>query len=151
MKKQTPKTAPKFNKKKIIMIISIVLLVAALAGIGVGIYAKHYHSLNHAEDLTGDELFEYNYVLTVFGRNKQVISSNDVLIVDTVTKNLGGDTEITFFIYRYTSESDLDAALRMSAEQIAADSRFEYMGTGTVSMIRDEIAGMSNMKTVYVK
>lgn len=141
----------RLQKKTIITLSIILAAVLVVAGIGLGIYARHYGDQNHADKLTQDELYEYNYVLTVFGRNASVIGENEVLILDTVTKNLGGNSEASFVIYQYSKESDLLAALNMTPEEIAANSAYEYMGTGTVTLVDDSFAGMQNMKTVYLK
>lgn len=151
-KKQTKKNNKRMSKRtRIILWICIVAALIAIAGIGYGLYAHNYNNRDHAQDVEEDELFQLNYTLTVFGRNKSMIGTNDVLILDTMTKEMGGDTQITFVIYRYTNESDLNRALHMTAEEIAADPSFEYMGNGTVTMLGDEIAGMSNMKTTFIK
>ena len=148
-KKQAP--AKKIDRKKLIVILSIVAAVAIVGGVAFGIYAHQYNNKNHAENLSESELQNYNHLLTAFGHRNNLIGSKDVLIVDTITKTVGGDTEITFFIYQYKQESDLYPALKMNAQQIADNENYEYMGTGTVTMIQDEIGGMTNMRTVYVK
>ena len=151
-KKQNKKNNKRMSKRtKIILWACIVASVIAIAGLSYGLYARSYNNRDHAENMEEDELFQLNYTLTVFGRNKSMISTNDVLSLDTMTKEMGGDTQITFVIYRYTNESDLNKALHMTAEEIAADSSFEYMGSGTVTMIGDDVARMSNMKTTYIK
>lgn len=139
------------KKKKNILIISIVAAVAILAGVGLGIFAHYYGNQNHADQLDKDGLFQYNYVLTAFGRNSSLIGSNDVLIVESVSKSIGSATEITFVIYQYTSESALNAALYMTPEEIADNANYIYMGTGTVSMEGDDFSTMQNMKTTYVR
>ena len=75
----------------------------------------------------------------------------EVLVLDTVNKNLGGDTEATFYIYKYKNESDLMAALKMTPDEIAGNDAYEYMGSGTVTLLDDKFAGMVNMKTMYIK
>lgn len=138
-------------KKKILLIIAIVLAVLVVAGVVLGIYAHVYKNQNHADKLDDKSLYEYNHILTAFGRSNNLISGNEVLVLDTVNKNLGGDTEASFYIYRYENESDLVEALKMTPEQIAANDAYEYMGTGTVTLLDDKFAGMVNMKTMYVK
>lgn len=151
-KKQNKKSKKRMSKRtQIILWVCIVAAVIAIAGIGYGLYAHNYNNRNHAQNMEENELFQLNYTLTVFGRNNNVIGSNDVLILDTMTKEMGGDTQITFVIYRYTNESDLNRALKMTAAEIAEDPSFEYMGNGTVTMVEDEIAGMRNMKATYIK
>ena len=138
-------------KKKIIWIIAIALGVAILAGAGLGIYAYIYNNQNHADSLDEKGLQEYNHLLTAFGRNNTLIASNEVLVLDSIDKNLGGDTVASFVIYKYENESDLGAALKMTAQQIAESDAYEYMGTGTVTLLDDQFAGMVNMKVLYIK
>ena len=136
-------------KKRSIIILSIMVAVALIAGLAI--YARLYHEPNYADKLGDDELYQHNYLLTVFGRNNSLTGSKEVLVVDTITKTLGGDTEVTFRIYAYEKESDLMPALHMTVEQIEASSSYEYMGHGTVTLVDDQFAGMVNMKPVYVK
>lgn len=137
------------KKKALIITVAAAVLVAAIAGICI--YAWQYHNRDHASDLNSDELYQYNYLLTVFGRNNNLTSNSEVLVVDTVTKTLGGDTEVVFRIFRYEKESDLAPALKMTVEQVGENSAYEYMGYGTVTMLDDNFAGMVNMKVIYVK
>ena len=138
-------------KKKLIIIISVAVVLVAIAAVVYGIYAKNYNNRDYAAEMSSEEVYQYNYMLTVFGRNANRIGNQDVLVIETMTKELGGDTLITFHIFRYTKEADLEDALKMDLSQISADSRFECVGDGTVTMIDDKVAGMSNMKTSYVK
>ncbi len=136
-------------KKRTIIFVSIAVAVALLAGIWV--YAAYYRNQDHADSLKGDELYEYNYLLTVFGRNNSLTGDNELLIVDSISKNLGGDTQVTFRIYHYEKESDLLPGLKMTREEIEKNASYEYVGFGEVTLVDDAFAGMSNMKTVYVK
>lgn len=138
-------------KKKLIWIIAILVCVAVVAGAGIGIYAHFYNNQNHADNLNNQQLRDYNHLLTAFGRNNKLIANDEVLVLDTVTKNLGGDTEASFLIYRYKNESDLTAALQMTPEQIAENDAYEFMGNGTVTLLDDKFSGMVNMKTRYIK
>lgn len=151
MSKKTRKNKKQTLRRKLIIIISVAVALIAIAAVAYGIYARHYNDQNHAENLSSSDRSSYNYALTAFGRTNSIIGDKDVLVLDTISKELGGDSQITFVIYRYSSESDLNDALKMSAEQIAQDARFEYVGTGTVALVDDEIAGMSNMKATYIK
>lgn len=139
-------------KKKTIIVLSIIVAaVLVLAGIGIGIYAHIYGQQDHADAMSVEDRYQYNYALTAFGRNSGRTSNSEVLIVDSITKKLGGDTEVIFYIYRFEKESDLSAALYMTAEEIAENSSYEYMGFGSVTLVDDSFAGMTNMRTVYVK
>lgn len=138
-------------KKNLIIIISVAVVLVAIAAVAYGVYAKKYNNRNYAAEMSAEEVYQYNYMLTVFGRNANRIGSQDVLVIETMTKELGGDTLITFHIFHYTKEADLEDALKMDLTQISADPRFECVGDGTVTMIDDKIAGMSNMQTTYVK
>ncbi len=150
-KKQQKKVQKKpIDRKKILIIASIAAAVALLVGAGLGIYAYFYNQPNSADGMSADERYEYSYVLTIFGRHSQQTANDEVLIVDTVTKSFGGDTQVTFHIYRYTWESDLSPALRMTKQQLDEHENYTYMGKGTVTMIGDDFAGMSNMQTMYI-
>lgn len=139
-------------KKKIVVTVSIIVVAALLVGgLGLWLYSRYYGSQNHADKLDEQALYEYNYILTAFGRNANVISDDEVLVLNTITKNLGGDSEASFLIYKYSQESDLQAALHMTPEEIANNAAYEYMGTGTVTLVDDQFAGMRNMKTIYMK
>ena len=138
-------------KKQIIWVVAIALAIIAVAAVFFGIRAYRYNRQDHAANLTSDERVQMNYTLTVFGRNNNQVGTKEVVVLDVIQKQVGGDTQITFQVYRYTSESDLNDAMKMTVEEIANDSRFEYVGNGSVTMVDDKVAGMSNMKTSYVK
>ena len=139
-------------KKKTLMTIAIILVATLLVGgLGVWLYSRHYNNQNHADKLDDEALYEYNYILTAFGRNASVIADDEVLVLTKIDKQLGGNSVASFVIYKYTNESDLSAALHMTAEEIANNAAYEYMGTGTVTLVNDQFAGMQNMKTIYTK
>lgn len=132
--------------------VPIIMLAALLViGIGIGIYAVYYNQYDHMGAMTEKELYEYNYVLTAFGRSASITASNEVLILDTMTKKLGGDTEVTFKIYRYEKESDLADALYMTNQEIGEASGYTYMGHGTVTLGDDSYAGMRDMEVFYLR
>ena len=139
------------NKKRTWCIIAIVLAVLVLAGSIYGICVKRYNHKDHAAEMNTEDRYFMNLALTTFGQTKSLIGSKDVLVLDTVTKKFGGDTLVTFVIYQYENIDDYYRALNMTAEEMAADSSFEYLGTGEVTLRNDEIAQMGNMRTAYIK
>lgn len=136
-------------KKRTVIIVSAVVALALIAGLGL--YSVLYNNRDHADRLNDEQLYQYNHFLTAFGRSNSLTSNDEVLIVDSISKTLGGDTKITFYIYHYENESDLMAGLEMSREEIEKNASYEYVGFGEVTLVDDKIAGMSNMKTVYIK
>lgn len=136
-------------KKRTIIIASVAVVAALL--IGLAVFSVVYNNQDHAGALKGDDLYQYNYFLTVFGRNNSLTGDDEVLIVDSISKNLGGDTQIVFYIYHYENESDLMPALEMTRQEIEKNASYEYVGFGEVTLVDDKIAGMSNMKTIYIK
>lgn len=135
--------------KRIVIIAAIAVALALIAGFII--YSVFYNNQDHANRLNEEQLYQYNHFLTVFGRSNSLTGDDEVLIVDSISKTLGGDTKIMFCIYHYENESDLMAGLEMSREEIEKNSSYEYMGYGEVTLVDDKIAGMSNMKTVYIK
>ena len=138
------------NKKKIWRILAIVLLVLVLAGSVYGILVNRYNNQDHAEEMSAEDRYFMNLSITTFGQTKSQIGAKDVLIVDTVTKKFGGDTLVTFVIYQYESLTDYTRALKMTAEEMAADPAFRYVGNGEVTLRNDDIALMGNIKTSYI-
>ena len=45
----------------------------------------------------------------------------------------------------------MEAALNMTAEEIAEKANYDYMGQGTVTLVDDSFAGMSNMSVTFIK
>ena len=138
------------NKKKTWCIIAIVLAVLVLAGSIYGICVNRYNRKDHAAEMSTEDRSFLNLSLTTFGQTKSLIGAKDVLILDTVTKKFGGDTLVTFVIYQYEDFADYSRALKMTAEEMAADPAFLYVGTGEVTLLNDDIALMGNMKTSYI-
>ena len=136
---------------KIIRITAIVLALAVIAGIGLWIYADQYSKRDFVASMTEQERYQYNYSLTLYGRNYQYTGKSDVLIVENIQKNLGGNTEVSFRIYSYSNSTLLSEALKMTCADMDKDQRFVFVGTGTVTLLDDQMAKMANMKTLYYR
>ena len=98
-KKKRPAQKKHLQKKQIWTIAAIAAAVVLAVIIGICAYAHHYNQQEHADFLSQDELYQYNYLLTAFGRNASLTADDQVLVLESVSKNLGGDTVATFVIY----------------------------------------------------
>ena len=139
------------SKKKTWYIVAIVLAVLVLGGTIYGICVNRYNHRDHADNMASDDRYFMNLSLTTFGQTKSLIGSKDVLVLKSVDKEFGGDTLVTFAIYQYEDLDDFYRALRMTAEELAADPEFQYLGSGEVTLRNDEIAQMGNMKVAYIQ
>ena len=139
------------SKKKTWYIVAIVLAVLVLGGTIYGICVNRYNHQDHADNMASDDRYFMNLSLTTFGQTKSLIGNKDVLVLKSVDKEFGGDTLVTFAIYQYEDLDDFYRALRMTAEELAADPEFQYLGSGEVTLRNDEIAQMGNMKVAYIQ
>lgn len=137
------------KKQTILRVAAIVLALALIAGIGLWIYADQYSKQNFADSMSQEERYQHNYTMTLYGRKYQYSGQNDVLILESVHKNLGGNTEITFRIYSYGNATQLSEALKMTCSDIEKDQRFTCIGTGSVTLLGGKLVNMSDMKTLY--
>lgn len=139
------------KKQKIIRIVAIVLALAVIAGIGLWIYADQYSKRDFVSSMNEQERYQYNYTLTLYGRNYQHTGKSDVLIVENIQKTLGGNTQVSFRIYSYSNATQLSEALKMTCSDMDKDQRFTFVGTGTVTLLDDQLAKLSDMKTLYYR
>ena len=139
------------KKQKIIRFTAIVVAMAVIAGIGLWIYADQYGKRDFADSMSQEERYQHNYTITLYGRQYQYSSQNEVLIVESIHKNLGGNTEITFRIYSYTNATQLSEALKMTCSDIEKDQRYAFVGTGSVTLLGGKLVNMSDMKTLYYR
>ena len=139
------------SKKKTWCIAAIVLAVLVLGGTIYGICVSRYNHKNHADNMASDDRYFMNLSLTTFGQTKSLIGNKDVLVLKSVDKEFGGDTLVTFAIYQYEDLEDFNRALRMTVEELAADPKFQYLGSGEVTLRNDEIAQMGNLKVAYIQ
>ena len=125
--------------KKTLIILAIVLVVTA---IGIGIFAM---TRNEA-DVT-----DYNLNATQRGWRGSTLSSNDILILKSITRNPGGDSKAEFYVYRLQEGDSAANYMHLQVSQISKDAPLEHIGNASCTFIGDDPASVYDLKILYTR
>ena len=138
-------------KKHTIIILSIMLAVVVLVSASVSIFAWWYANRDRSDSLSETTMLEYNLKLTTYARSTSSISSKEVIIVHNMSKELGKDMVVKFYVYSLEEgETDADL-LRLSPEEIESDGKRNYMAHGSCTLLDDNIANIRDLTVLYVR
>lgn len=138
-------------KKHNIIILSIMLAIIVVVSASVGIYAWWYGNVEHTEQLSDSTMLEYNVRMTAYARGKGQLASGEVLVIHSMTKELGSDMVVKFYIYQLAEgEKDADL-LRLSTEEIESDGKHVRMGQGSATLVGDSIANIRDLTVLYIR
>lgn len=148
-KKKQPAKAPcKCRKKKIL----IPLLVILLIGVGFGIYRlATYNSTNQAGWMSKDEKNEYNSTITQRAWKTGRISQDEILILKTVNKNLGGDTQIDFYVYKLPQGAKATDYFSLEVSQISEDMGLTHVGLASCRLAGGNLKSITNLEIKYIR
>lgn len=125
--------------KKTLIIVAAVLLVVA---IGIAVFA-----LTRKQPSVQD----YNVNATQRGWLSSTLSKNDILILKSITRNPGGDSQAEFYVYRLPTGEVSINYLHLQVSEIGKDSKLEHIGTATCTFIGDDPASIYNLKILYLR
>ena len=120
------------KKQKLLL---IALAVVAVLSVAAVIFVLSYDHIDHGTTLSKSEISQYNIAITAAARSYKAITSSEIVIIDTVSKELGGHTEITFRVYQLP-EGKTDAAyMELRVSDLPADFAPDHLGNGTARLV----------------
>lgn len=100
---------------------------------------------------TGNSATDYNTAATERAQASKMISKQDILILKSITKDPGGDSQAEFYIYRLPDGAKAEDYLHLQVSKISADSPLEHMGSASCTFIGDDPSAIRNFNTVFLK
>lgn len=131
--------------------VPILILLVAVIAIGSVFLGRYiYNHADHAAGLDTPEIADYNTAITAAARKAGKIGADEFVIIDTITKTAGGNTDIAIHVYRLPDGgTDADyTGLRVS--DLPEDFVPELMATGTARLIKDSLDAIY-VSVVYLK
>ena len=128
------------KKKLWILPLCLLLLVA----IGIGIYLG-------SGRISTTNIKEYNTAATQRAWRQSIIGNNDILILKSVTRDPGGDTNVEFNVYRLPAGAMASHYLDKQVSDLPADTPLELMGSASCTFIGDDITAIYNLTAVFLK
>lgn len=136
-------------KKKIFLIILCAILLAA-AGFGVFRLATH-NTANHAHRLSASELQECNTAVTQKAQVSGTIGKQEILILHTLSKTRGMDSNAVFYIYRLPEGADPHNYTGLRINQAEASGDLIYMGTLSCRLVENQLTSAYDMNVTYIR
>ncbi len=136
------------KKKTILMILAVVLLAAA--GFGIFRLATH-NTANHADRLGAGELQACNTAVTQKAQVSGTIGKQEILILHTLSKTRGMDSDAVFYIYRLPEGADPSDYTGLRISQADASGDLVYMGTLSCRLVENDHTSAYDMKVTYIR
>lgn len=127
------------SKKKLIIMIIAILLVAAIP---LAIWLKQ-------TIVTKDDVIAYNTKATTRAYAGGWIGKQDVLILESIDRDLGGDSKAKFQIYRLPDGANAADYLDKKASQIG--NKLELVGTASCTFIGDDPSAIDDLYVIFLK
>ena len=124
------------HKKLRILLITLPIVIAVWLGVVL---------------FTGNSAADYNTAATNRAQASGVISKNDILILKSITKDPGGDSQAEFYIYRLPEGTKAEDYLHLQVSKISADSPLEHMGSASCTFIGDDPTAIRNLNAVFLR
>jgi len=120
------------KKNKNLMIILAVTAVICLIGVAIMIGYDH---VDHSNLLSDKDTALYNSAITASGRAYGSLRSDEFVLIETVSKQLGDDTVVTFRVYKLPEGAKFADYQDLKVSDLPADFAPEYMGSGTARLL----------------
>lgn len=135
-------------KKKVLITLAVVLALV----LGFGVYRLvTYNSSEHSNWMDKDEKTEYNTALTQHAWRTAKISRNEILLLKSVNKNLGGDSQLEFYVYQLPDGAKSTDYLHLDANQVSSDSGLIHIGTATCRLAGGKISSIYSLEVKYIR
>ena len=123
------------KKKPLLIFLAVVavLCVAAVAAL-VG-----YNRIDHSRLMNKEKVIQYNNAITTMARGYNSIAAEEFILIDTVHKEQGGHTKVTFQVYRLPEGHAVSTYAHLRMRDVPADFAPEYMGSGTATLLNDSL------------
>ena len=138
----------KFTRVQIVAL--VVMFCVGLGCVGAyGIY--NYNTSNQASWLSSDDTYAYAAAATEKAQQAGLIEENQIIVVNKVYKELGGDTQIQFNVYTVAEGGDGDTYLYFRVAKLSKDAPLEYVGTASATFSNDKVEGIYNLAVQFIK
>ncbi len=138
----------KFSRKQII---ALALLFCIGAGCVGGYWIYNYNTTNQASWLSADDTFSYNDAATQRARSAGLIGEDEILVLNKVSKQLGGDTSIAFKVYKVLEGEDAAVLMHYRAAKLPENAKIEQVGTASAILIADQVSQIVDLAVQYTK
>lgn len=118
----------------------LILLAVALLAVGVvliGFYA--YNHADHAKNLEETEIAAYNTAITAAARKAGSIRDDEFILIDTISKEVGGNTNISIRVYKLPDGAKQADYMGLRVSDLPEDFGPEFMARGTARLIDDSM------------
>lgn len=125
------------KKRTIFICVAAAVLLLALAGVLIGRYI--YNNKDHAADLQQAEIAEYNAAITAAARRAGSIGEQEFVLIDTISKQAGGHTDITIRVYQLPDGARQEEYMNLRVSDLPVDFAPAYMAHGTARLLEDSL------------
>ncbi len=132
----------KFSRTQII---ALALLFCIGAGCVGGYWVYNYNTTNQASWLSADDTFGYNEAATKQAQKAGLIAEDEILLLNKVSKQLGGDTGITFKVYRVLEGENAENLMQYRSGKLPENAKVEQTGVASATFIMDQIGNITDL------
>ncbi len=134
------------KKSKILLIIFLIVAVLAAAGAAAWI---SYNNMDHSAILGDENVARYNGAITASARAYNSIRPDEFVLIDTVSKELGGNTNATFRVYKLPEGAKFTDYQYLRVQDVPANFAPEYVGSGTARLMEGSLERIIVSITYY--
>lgn len=123
------------KKKPLLILLAVVaaLCVAAVAA------QMGYNRIDHSKLMNKEAIIRYNNAITTMARGYNSIAAEEFILIDTVHKQQGDHTTVTFRVYRLPEGHAVSTYAHLRVRDVPADFAPELMGEGTATLLGDSL------------
>ena len=110
-----------------------VLLVGALIGLAI------YNHANHAIFMKEAQVKAYNQAITNQARANGTIAKDEFVLIEDVSKDAGGHTNVTVRVYKVQEGAQESDFLHLRYSQLPDHAPLLYMANGTARLLNDSL------------
>ncbi len=140
--------ALKFSRVQIVALVAMFCIGLGCVG-AYGIY--NYNTSNQASWLSADDTYAYASTVTERAQKAGLIADDEIVVVNKVYKEFGGDTDVEFKIYKVAEGADAATYMYFRVAKLSKDAPLEYVGTANASFSNDKLEGIYNLAVQFIK
>ena len=137
-------------KKTTHLFIALAIILAAAIILGISLYAR-YDFVNHATGLSRTKIAEINTIVTFKAQSAGNIDTQEVLLLNTLSKDRQEDSEAVFYIYHLPEGANLADYIDLRPEDLDKNAGLEYLGTLICRLVDDDPSTVYNLAVTYIK
>lgn len=117
----------------------IVLGIVAVLIVGTMIGVQIYNHADHGKVMGNTTVSDYNTAITKAARSYGSITQQEFILIDTVSKELGQHTTVTFRVYQLPEGADWTAYQGWKVSDVPADFVPEYIANGQARLMYNSL------------